>query len=214
MATKAEMQAAYERCEQIRHEVAAAMHRLDYFGALKLAESALVHQHAAVSFQRRFQNSEAPATPNVDLLLRFAPACFLSRSLDVVGAWYEGGTKTERSSLPAVPDRIAAARDALAYAVEIWTSLSSTPTSVLRLVPDQRSKALLHVWLQTAALVAHPTEPNSYMRVSDPRRVATAKCFSCGAKRNGPMLEFLEPSACDSCGRRSDFVLLRRSELQ
>jgi len=214
MATKVEMQAALERCEQIRHVVAAALHTLDYVAAVKHAEAALPHQHAAVSFQRRFQNSEAPAAPLVDLILRFAPACFLSRSLDAVEAWYAGGTKTERTSLPDMAGLIVDARRLLSYAVELWGKLSKSPMAVLRLAPDRHSKVLLHVWLSTAAVATHPTEPNTYIRVTDPRRDAVAKCSSCGGERSAPMSDFLEPSTCLKCGRRSDFVLLRRGLAQ
>ena len=56
MATKVELQAAYERCEQIHHGVAAELHKPDFPAAVKQGETALSHQHAAVTFQRRFQN--------------------------------------------------------------------------------------------------------------------------------------------------------------
>ena len=210
MATKAELQAAYERTEQIRHRVTAELHKLDFAAAVKHAETALPHQHAAVTFQRRFQNAIAPAAPVIDSILRYAPACFLSRSLDTVETWYLGGTKGERSALPDILRQVADARDVLAYAVELWSVVAASPTALLRPTPDRRNHALLSVWLPAAVVAVHPHEPSTYFRVTDPRRDAIAKCSSCGRERRAPIAELLEPSRCPSCGRRSDFVLIRR----
>lgn len=80
MATKAELQAAYDCCAQIRHGVATKLHERDFAEAVKHAETAFPHQHAAATFQRRFQNDSAPATPIIELILRYAPACFLRQS--------------------------------------------------------------------------------------------------------------------------------------
>jgi hypothetical protein len=210
MATKAELEAAYERCEQIRRGVAAELHKLDFPAAVKLAETALAHQHAAVTFQRRFQNTIAPTTLIIDLILRYAPPCFLSQSLDTLEAWYLGGTKTERSALPDIPEQIAVARTVLARAVELWEVLAESPTAVLRPAPDSRNKALLSVWLSGAVVAVHPHDATAYFRVTDSRRDAVAKCSACGRERRAPMADFHEPSRCPSCGRRSDCVLIRR----
>lgn len=214
MATKAEMQAAFERCEQVRGIVGASLHQMDYFGALKHACTGLPHQHAAVSFQRRFQNVDSPTAPLVDLILRFAPACFMGRALDEVEAWFASGTKTERGSISHMPVAITDARHLLAYAVDLWGVLSRSPASVLRITPNQQSKILLHVWLSIGAVAAHPAEPHAYVRVTDPRRNVVAKCTSCGGERYSTMTETLEPSTCTACGRRSNFVLVRRSAIR
>ncbi len=210
MATKAELQEAYERCEQIRHGVAPLLHNRDFSMAVNLAETALPQQHAAVTFQRRFQHVAAPVAPIIDTILRLAPACFLSRSVDTVETWFLGGTKTERSALPGIPAQIAVARNLLTYAVELWGVLSESPTAVLQPAPDQRNKALLPVWLAAAVVAVHPQGPTSYFRITDPRRHAVAKCSACGRERRAPIADLLEPSRCPSCQRRSDFVLIRR----
>ena len=210
MATKAELQAAYERCEQIRRGAAAELKKLDFPAAVKLAEIALPHQHAAFTFQRRFQNAAAPTAPIIDLILRYAPACFLSQSLNTVETWYLSGTKTERSALPDIPEQIAVSRNVLAYAVELWGVLAESPTAMLRTTPGPRNNDLLSVWLSAAVVAVHPHEPTAYFRVTDPRRDAVAKCSSCGRERRAPIADFLEPSRCPSCGHRSDFVLIRR----
>lgn len=210
MATKAELQAAHEHCERIRHEVVAELHNLDFLRAVKLAETALPHQHAAITFQRRYHNTAAPTAPIIEVILRYAPALFLNQSLDTVESWYFGGTKTERSALPHIPKLVASARNVLVHAVDLWGRLTESSTVVLRLTPDLRNNALFPIWLSAAVVAADPNEPTAYSRVTDFRRDAVAKCARCGRERRAPVADLLEPSRCPACKRRSEFVLIRR----
>jgi hypothetical protein len=216
MATKAELQAAHGRCEQIHQEAAAKLRKLDFdlAAAVKCAETALPLQHAAATFQRRFQNAEAPAIPIVDLILRYAPACFLSRSLDAVEAWYLNGAKKERSALPDILKQVAVARNLLAYAVELWAMLAESPTAVLRSAPDPRNSVLISHWLSAKVVAAHPNDSTTYFRITDPRRDAVAKCSACGGERRAPLANLLEPSRCSSCGHRTDFVIYKTGFLK
>lgn len=210
MATKAELQQGYERCEQIRRGLAAAEAARDFLLAVRQAESALPHQHAAVSFQRRFQKLTFLTTPAVDVILRYAPPFFLGRSLDAVEAWYSGGTPTERKALPDIPARIATARKALAHAVELWGVFAESPSAVLRPPATPLTDAVVPFWVAATVAVPRPEDPASYVRVSDPRREAMAKCSCCGRERRAPLADLLEPSRCPACERRCEFVLTRR----
>ena len=211
MATKAELQAAFARYHQIRRAVTGEVHKCDFPAAVKLAETALSLQHDSVTFQRRSRKATAPSIPIVDLILHYAPACFLSRSLVAVETWYLGGTKTERSALPDVPKLLGDAHNLLARAVELWGVMAKSPTAVLRLESDSRDKALFSVWLAARVVGLHPQDASAYFRVTDPRRDAIAKCSACGRERRAPAADFHEPSRCPSCKRRSDFVLIRRA---
>lgn len=210
MATKAELQAAHERCEAAHREAAAGASAHDYPAAVRHAEGVLPDQHAAVTYGRRFRPAEPAAAPLADLILRYAPACFLGRSLDAVETWYVGGTKTERAALPDLPARLAGAHDALAHAAALWAVLAESPAAALRPGPDPRADAVLRLWLAAGAAAAHPTVRGAYVRVSDARRDAVARCAGCGRERRAPLAELLEPSDCPACGRRGDFVLARR----
>jgi hypothetical protein len=209
MATKSELQAAYQRCEEIRARATAELQDLNFAAALSLAEAALPIQHPAVTYQRRFLDTETPATPLVDLILRYAPAFFRESSLAAVESWYLGGTKTERAALPKLPDQIGFARNLLGQAVALWRILAASPTAVLRPTQEAGCKALLQVWTLAAIVAVHPNDPMAYYRVTDPRREAAAKCSSCGRVARGPQTSFLEPTRCPACRRRSDFVLIR-----
>ena len=115
-----------------------------------------------------------------------------------------------RTALPDIPQQIADARNLLAYAVELWEVMAEAPSAVLRPKPNARNNTLFSIWLSAAVVAIRPNEPTAYFRVTDPRRDALAKCASCGRERRAPIADFLEPSRCPTCGRRSDFVLIRR----
>lgn len=210
MATKAELQAAYERCEQIRRGASAAETAREFMQAVKQAETALPYQHPSVSFQRRFLKTPTPTTPAVDVVLRYAPAFFLGGSLDAVQAWYDGGTKTERTALPDMPKRIDAARKTLTHSVELWGVLAEHPSAVLRPPVTPLTKAVVPIWVSAGVIAIRPQEPSAYIRVSDPRRQAVAKCSGCGRERTAPLAELLEPATCPGCQKRCAFVLTRR----
>jgi hypothetical protein len=210
VATKAELQAAYDFCEQIRRGVSAAETARDYPLAAKTAETALHFQHASVSFQRRFLKSPKVTTPAVDVILRYAPPFFLSKALDAVQVWYDGGTKTERTALPDLPGRIEVARKVLARAVELWGVLAESQSAVLKLPATPLTKAVVPLWVSAGVVLLRPQEPGSYSRVSDPRRPAVAKCSGCGKDRTAPLTDLLEPATCPACNKRCAFVLTRR----
>lgn len=211
MATKAELQQAYEACERLRRGWTSAEAARDFPGVVRQAESALAHQHAAITFQRRFQKLTTLTTPAVDVILRYAPPFFLGRSLDTVEAWYTGGTPTERKALPDIPARIAAARKVLAHAVELWRVFAESPTAVLSPPANPLSAAVIPFWVAAGAVAARPEAPSTYVRVSDPRREAIAKCCGCGRERRAPLVDLLEPVRCPACERRCEVVLVRRT---
>jgi hypothetical protein len=208
--TKAELQTTHERCEQIRRGVSALETARDYLAAVKQAEKALSDQHASVTFQRRFLKMDQPVAPLVDVILRYAPAFFLGRSLDAVERWYDGGTKTERNALPAIPERLATARRVLAHAVELWGVLTRSPAATLRPSAIVLTNAVVPLWVAAGVIAPRPDDPRSFARVSDTRRNAVAKCSGCGRERTAPLVELLEPAVCPACRKRCHFVLTRR----
>lgn len=210
MATKAELQADHERCEQIRRGVFALETAREFPRAVAQAETVLPHQHASVSFQRRFLKTSQPTTPAVDVILRYAPAFFLSKALDAVQQWYDGGTKAERTALPDMPQQIETARKVLAHAVELWGVLAEHPSAVLRPPATPLTVAVIPLWLSATVIALRPQEPSTYIRVSDARRNAVAKCSGCGNERAAPLAELLEPTTCHRCKKRCAFVLTRR----
>jgi hypothetical protein len=210
MATKAELQQAYETFERIRRGWTSAEATRDFPEVVRQTESALTYQHAAVTFQRRFQKLSTLTTPAVDVILRYAPPFFLGRSLDAVEAWYTGGTPTERKALPDIPARIATARKVLDHAVELWGVFAESPSAVLRPPANSLTAAVIPFWVAATVVAARPEDPATYVRVSDPRREAMAKCAGCGRERRAPLADLLEPSRCPACERRCEFVLVRR----
>lgn len=210
VATKAELQQAYETCERIRRGWTAAEAARDFPEVVRQAESALPQQHASFTFQRRFQKLTAPAAPAVDAILQYAPPFFLGRSLDTVEAWYTGGTPTERKALPDIPVRIATARKVLTHAVELWGVFAESPAAVLRPPANPLSAAVIPFWVAATVAAPRPEDPATYVRVSDPRREAMAKCSGCGRERRAPLADLLEPSRCPACERRCEFVFVRR----
>jgi hypothetical protein len=159
--TKADLQAAHDRCEQIRRGVFALETARDYLAAVKQAEKALPGLHASVSYQRRFLKTEQPATPAVDTILRYAPAFFLGRSLEAVQGWYDGGTRTERNALPEVPERIATARRVLAHALELWGVLARAPTATLRPSAIVLTNAVVPLWLDAGVIAPRAEDPKT-----------------------------------------------------
>lgn len=210
MATKAELQAAFDHCEQVRREVAAAERARDFPLAVQRAAAAWPHQHDAVAFQRRFLKPATVSTPAVDVVLRYAPPFFLGEVIDAVQAWYDGGTKTERTALPELPKRIEAARAILAHAVELWQVLAESPSAVLRPPATPLTKGVVPLWASAGVIALRPQEPGTYTRVSDPKRPAVAKCSGCGRERTAPLTDLLEPATCPACQRRCSFVITRR----
>ncbi len=208
--TKADLQAAHERSEQIRRGVFALETTRDYLAAVKQAEKTLPDQHPSVTFQRRFLKIDQPTTPAIDVILRYAPAFFLGRSLDAVQGWYDGGTRTERNALPAIPERIASARRVLAHAVELWGVLARSPTATLRPSAIVLTNAVIPLWESAGVIAPRPDDPRRYARVSDTRRDAVAKCSGCGRERTAPLVELLEPAVCPACRKRCHFALTRR----
>lgn len=210
MPTKAELQQQYERCEQIRRGLAAAEAARDFPVAVRQAETGLPHQHDAVTFQRRFLKTAATTTPLVDVILRCAPPFFLGRSLDAVEQWYAGGTPTERKALPDIPARVANARKVLAHAVELWGVFTESPVALLRPPAHPLTAEVVPFWVSAGLVAPRSDGSAAFVRVSDPRREAVAKCAGCGRERNAPLAELLEPTRCPACERRCEFVLVRR----
>lgn len=210
MAKKSELEQAHEECERIHREIASALHSRDITLAVKLAVSALSYQHASVTFQRRFQNLVTIKIPAVDTILRYAPTFFLSRSIDAVETWYNSGNKAERTALSEIPVQITSARDLTSYAVKLWEVFADSPEAFLRPPNDPRNKAIIPIWVYASVVTINPNAPTTYIRVTDPRRDAVAKCSSCGRERRAPITELLEPSRCPACERRSVFVIIRR----
>lgn len=211
MATKAELQTGYERCELIRLAAGEAEADRDYPTAVQRAESALPHLHAAVTYQRRFLKLVSPTIPPVDCILRYAPPLFLSRALDAVEAWYVGGTKTERTALPDVPERLATARRVMTHAAELWAGFSADPPAPLRPPVSHWTDKVVPIW-SAAGLIAQVSVSGSpgYVRVTDVRRHAAGKCSGCGHIREATLSSFLEARSCPKCGRRRQFVIIRR----
>jgi hypothetical protein len=210
VAKKADLQAAYDRCEQMRHSVAAAEQSRDYPLAVRYATGVLPDQHDAVTFQRRFLKSPTFTTPAVDVILRYAPPVFLSKVLDAVQEWFDAGSKPERTALPEMPKRIEAARHLLAHAVELWGVLAESPKAVLRPPATPSTAAVVPFWVSAGVVALRPQDPGTYARVSDPQRQAVAKCSGCGRERTAPLAALLEPTTCNACQRRCNFVLIRR----
>lgn len=139
MATKAELQTAFERCEQRRRDVSPLEAARSYAQVVQALLAVLPDQHAAVSYQRRYLKSPAPVTPALDLILRYAPPIFQGGALTAVQQWYDSGTKTERAALPDFPAKIETARAVLAHAVQLWGVLAEHPTAVRPATDSQRA---------------------------------------------------------------------------
>lgn len=210
MATKADLQAAHEQCERIRRGAFAAEHAREYLTAIKQSQTALQYLHPSVSFQRRYLKVDTPTAPAADTILRLAPAFFQGQAVDAVLAWYEGGTKTERASLPDMPRRVDAARQVLAHAVELWGVLAEHPSAVLRPPTSPLTTSVVPIWVAAGAIALRLKESSTYIRASDPRREAVAKCAGCGRESRAPLAELLEPTRCPACERRCAFVIIRR----
>ena len=208
MATKRELETDYERCEQIRRGAASAVAAHDYPQAVRQAESALPHLHAAVRFQRLHLKA-APIVPVLEVIFRYAPPLFLARSLDAVEAWYAGGTRGEKAALSDLPERLATARSRLARAVELWSAFAGADGTLSAPV-DKVGADLLRVWTSAGLVAPHPTIPKRFTRITDVRRPAAGKCAGCGKERVAPLADLLDPSTCPACGRRCVFVLTRR----
>ena len=211
MATKSELHAAYENCEIVYRDAIAKADKLDFSAAVRCAEAAFPHQHAAVTYQRRFRSDTPLTTPALDLIFHYAPACFLVNSLDGVEKWYLGGTRAERSALPDFPAQLASARDVLTHALDIWGALAESPTAVIQPRYDPRTKALLQIWQLAGAVTAQIAENTAYLRVSDPRREVVGKCSTCGVELRARIAELLETTKCAACEKSHGFAIIRRS---
>lgn len=210
MATKAELQTAFERCEQRRRDVSPLEAARSYAQVVQALLAVLPDQHAAVSYQRRYLKSPAPVTPALDLILRYAPPMFQGGALTAVQQWYDSGTKTERAALPDFPAKIETARAVLAHAVQLWGVLAEHPTAILRPTATAHDAAVLPIWISAGVIAQRPEDPATCSRVSDTRRPAVAKCAGCGRERTALLAELLEPATCPACLHRCVFVLTRR----
>ncbi|MDY3550975.1 hypothetical protein R5W24_000045 [Gemmata sp. JC717] len=208
MATKAELEAGYERYRAACAATTQAEARNDLRGAIRTAETSLPLVHPAMAYRRRYLTAE-PIAPTLDVLLRNAPPLFLRASLDAVEAWYLSGTRTERAALPDVPGRLTAARGRLAQAVALWGRLSAVPGVQIDLDPAcLTSPEIVRVWLAEGAVTVAPA-PGAlrYTRTSDPHRPAHGKCSGCGHVVGVPLVRLLDPFPCAACRHTCPFVL-------
>lgn len=210
MAKKAELEQKHETYELIFKEISNALQLREYFIAVKKAELALQFQHASINFQRRFQKNFSVSATAVDIILRYAPVFFLSDSIDAVEKWYRSGNKFERDAFPDFLETLLSARKLLSHAVMLWEILSESPVAVLQPPNDAQNKFIIPIWISASVVAINPKEPTSYIRVTDLRRDAVAKCYSCGRERRAPIADLLETTRCPACERRSTFAILRR----
>lgn len=212
VARKAELEAAYtvhnEYCEQADLYEA----KQDYRAALQHAEYSLPTLPHAITFQRRFLKNARPALPAVARIIRLAPPLFARRALDVLAAYIDGRSKTERTALPDLPDQLAAARRTLAYAVRLWSQFNDALTVPAHaLDADPVASEIIQVWFAMGLIFRTQSEKSSaYRVVTNPRRDALGKCPGCGALKQAPLLQLLEPLRCPSCNQSYSFVVLRR----
>jgi hypothetical protein len=213
VARKAELEAAYivhnEYCDQAELYEA----KQDYHAALQHAEFGLSQLQHTLTFQRRFLKIARPALPTVDRIVRLAPPLFARRSLDALAAYIEGRSKADRTAFPDLPDRLADARRTLTFAVHLWSHLSealAVPAHTLD--TDSRAPAIIKIWFAMGLIFRVRSENTSVYRVvTNPRRDALGKCPGCGASRQAPLLQLLEPLQCHSCNQSYSFAILRRT---
>jgi hypothetical protein len=209
MAKKVELEDDYKKYQQMCEQIAQSEAERDFGKAIQQAEATLPVAHSAVTFQRRFLKAEIPAIPSIDCILRYAPAMFLQKPIDAVEVWYSEGSRTERNAIPEIPDRVAAARKALATATSLWSALSAEQTSKVGF--DSRSLVplgIVPVWLSLGLITeTKHLDRLEYQKVSDPRRRAQGKCSECGRAATGALSKLLDPQTCPACRRTNQFVI-------
>jgi hypothetical protein len=212
MAKKVELEGLYNCYCQWCESVARAEAARDFRAAVQQAEASLPLVHSAVTFQRRFLKLDNLITPIIDCVLRYAPPLFLRKALDAVEKWYADGTRTERNALPDMPDRFAAARQTLAVAADLWSSLSARPGAGVHI--DNRLPAvtrIIPVWLSAGLIVeTNQAGRREYARAGDSRRPVRGKCSECGGIRAAPLAQLLDPARCPTCGQMRQYVIISR----
>jgi hypothetical protein len=214
MATKTELEELHNRYHDSVGRVAQAEAKREYQAAIELAEASLPLVHPDVTYQRRILKSDHPTAPTVDSLLRIAPPLFSRSSLDILEKWFLTGTRTERNSLPDMMSRIEMGRLLLGRATELWSYLSTTPRSSLRIENLPRLEAdMVTLWLNAGLVIRIPRAGTfAYMRVSDTRRLVAGKCDQCGDEQIAPKSHLLDRFRCPTCRQRCQFVITRYAD--
>ena len=215
MSSKVQLATAYDWCNaqvlRIQHQI--AIH--DYFVAIDICVSSLGNVHDSITYQRRYLYATAPTTTIIDQLLWYAPCFFRNNPIDQVELFYKNGTKAERDALPEMPRKLDVARNLSKRCVALWQLMSDTPDALAS--PDltcELDSPVLRQWYNAGLIYVVPAQPRvGYAKITDFDRIATGKCFKCGAVRRATTAVLAEHAACTACHRMTDFAILnRRSE--
>ena len=212
MATKVELESAFNWCNAQRAQMQTRIANQDYFGAIDIGVVSLNSVHNSVTYQRRYLHEIAPAIAIVDNLLWYAPCFFRNQTIRQVEHFFRNGTKSEKDALPDMLRKLDVARNLSKCCVALWQKLSESPDAVAK--PESTSEfdaAILQLWHSAGLVYLVPEQPRpGYAKITDFNRLATGKCFKCGAVRNATTTALAEHAACAACRSMTDFVILNR----
>ena len=215
MATKAELETAFNWCNSQVALMEGHVANQDYFGAIEIGVTSLGKVHNSVSYQRRYLATLTPNVQIVDHLLGLAPCFFRSQVIGQVEQFYKSGTKTEKDAIPSLFQKLDSAHKLLVRSVELWERLCAG-VDVLGSADStsEQDSSILKLWYSAGLLylLSENSKP-AYAKVTNFARIAAGKCFQCGALHRATTPALATNAVCKSCRRETDFVILnRRSE--
>ena len=212
MATKAELEQAHRWCGAQASQIDQRVGAHDYLGAIQLAGVNLSCVHLSVSYQKRYLHTLSPPIPLIDRLLWYGPCFFQGGAIALAEQFYQKGTKTERAAIPEMEGKLAGAAALLRRCIYLWKAMSEPPDSVVSADAKSPSDpAIFQLW-NTAGLIylTKSAAKLGYAKITDFSRVATGKCFQCGAHRYAPVPELAQAAVCESCGKFAEFAIVNR----
>jgi hypothetical protein len=211
MAKKAELEASFRKCSALCTEAVQAEADNDFTRLLDRAGATLPLLRESIAFLRRYQKIEAPNLPSVDLILRYAPPMFATRSLDSVDEWFAASSRSERKTYPDLPDRLADARRLLTLAVRVWPPWPAVAQSEVKAEGAEVAQ-LFNFWSRYGAVVKQPGRtPTTFAPVTHPRCRARGKCPTCGRSDEAAWADLLVRRTCPHCNCAGQFVIVARA---
>lgn len=214
MAKKADLEAAYARWREAAAAADRAERDRDYHAVIRSAVDGLLHLREAIGYQRRYLGTDRPSIPTVDQLLGYAPPLFARHSLDALGGWLGQAKKAERDMYPDLPERLHAARRAMAHAARLWSDLHGLDPPSRPHDPEggrEADAAAIRVWVAIGAVARTRPGAGPYTPVTDLRREGWGKCPGCGHAHRANYAALLGPLGCPRCGRAGQFVITKHA---
>jgi hypothetical protein len=182
--------------------------------AIELAVRAWQHIDGMMQYERRYgDKQEFESIESIDYVLSYAPLVFDRESLDQLSALLKAFRRIEKNTSANITEGLNRARALMWDAYHLWNLLESEGSARLDAIHMTLNGELRHwQWIadkwEWIGLVDKVPEQASF-RLSLPSRLTCsrrAKCPSCGAVGEAPMLRLLDEIVCPRCQTKSNFV--------